>query len=354
MNSIVLTGGGSAGHVTPNIALLPYLYKDFDNIYYIGSENGIEKTIVTKNGIPYFSVPCAKLVRKFTLKNLAIPFTLFNGVRKAGKLLDKLKPNVVFSKGGYVGLPIVIAAKKRKIPVIAHESDYSVGLANRISANFCNTVLTSFPETAEHLKNGKSVGTPLRKELFSATRRDGLNYFGLSGVKPVLLVTGGSLGARAINDVVRKSAERLLNTFDILHICGKGNLGRSKKEGYVQIEFTDKMEYAFACADVCVSRAGANTVFEIASLNIPALLIPLPKDVSRGDQLLNAEYFKKLGIVEVLYQENLSPKTFIKAVNDLYDKRSIFAENFKSHPIKNASPDIADILFKNSIKPDNR
>ena len=347
MNNIILTGGGTAGHVTPNIALLPYLSKNFDNVYYVGSENGMEKTIADKNGLPFYSVPCVKFVRKFTLKNLAIPFTLFKGIKKAGKIIDELKPNVIFSKGGYVGLPTVIAAKKRGIPVIAHESDYSVGLANKISAKYCKTVLTSFPETARTIKNGKAIGAPLRKELFSVSRKDGLDFFGLTGDKPVLLVTGGSLGAKALNDAVRKSAEELLKTFDIIHICGKGNLGKRKLKGYVQTEFVDKMEYAFACADICVSRAGANTVFEIASLKIPALLIPLPKTVSRGDQLLNADYFKNLGLAEVLFQEDLTPKTFVSAIKRLYSDKKTIAENFKSHPIKNAAPTIAQILAEN-------
>lgn len=349
MNNIILTGGGTAGHITPNIALLPYLNEKFDNVYYVGSENGMERSIADKNGLPFYSVPCAKLVRKFTLKNLAIPFTLFKGVKKAGKLIDELKPNVIFSKGGYVGLPTVIAAKKRGIPVIAHESDYSVGLANKISAKFCKTVLTSFPETALTVKNGKAVGSPIRRELFSVTRRDGLNYFGLSGDRPVLLVTGGSLGAKAINDVLRKSVEELLKTFDIIHICGKGNLGKRKLKGYIQTEFTDKMEYAFACADICVSRAGANTVFEIASLKIPALLIPLPKTVSRGDQILNAEYFKNLGLAEVLYQEDLTPKTLVTAVNRLYADKNSIAQNFRYHPVENAAPTIAKILAESSL-----
>ena len=344
MATIVLTGGGTAGHVTPHLALLPYLKKDFDKIFYIGSKNGMEKNIIAKTGIKYYSVPCAKLVRKLTVKNLAIPFTLLKGIKKAGKILDELKPDVVFSKGGYVALPVVFAAHKRRIPVICHESDYTVGLANKISAKYCQKVLTSFPSAAKTLKNGVCVGSPLKSSLFNAEKTESLKFFGLSGRKPVILVTGGSLGATAINSALRGALDRILPKYDVLHVCGKGNLCDIIRQGYVQIEFTDKMENAFACADICVSRAGANTLFEMAGLKKPMLLIPLPKGVSRGDQVLNAEYFLKLGYARVLYQENLTPTTLSAAVDRLYADRSTFLKSFKAHPVKNAAAEIAAIL----------
>lgn len=346
MATIVLTGGGTAGHVMPHLALLPYLKKDFDNIYYIGSVGGMEKSIIQKTGIPYFSVPCAKLARSFTLKNLKIPFTLFSGIKKSGKILDELKPDVIFSKGGYVSLPVVIAAKKRNIPVIAHESDFSIGLANRIAAKYCEKVLTAFPQAAKSLKNGVFVGAPLRRSIFSAKKLESLKHFGLSGEKPVILATGGSLGASAINAALRDALDNVLPTFDVLHVCGKGNLSGIHKKGYVEIEFTDKMDMALCAADVCISRAGANTVFEMASLAKPMLLIPLPKGVSRGDQILNAEHFKNLGLAKVLYQDNLSPESLIRAINALYENRHKFSENFKAHPVNDASEKIASILAR--------
>lgn len=344
MATIVLTGGGTAGHVMPHLALLPYLKKNFENVYYIGSENGMEKSIIEKTGIEYFSVPCAKLVRSFTVKNFKIPFTLFHGIKKSGKILDELKPDVIFSKGGYVSLPVVIAAKKRNIPVIAHESDYTVGLANKISARYCEKVLTAFPETAKTLKNGVHVGLPLRRSIFTANKADSLKNFGLSGKKPVILITGGSLGASAINSALRTALDKILPNFDVLHVCGKSNLSGLDKKGYVELEFTDKMDMALCAADLCVSRAGANTVFEMASLAKPMLLIPLPKGISRGDQILNAEYFKKIGLCDVLYQENLSPNSLIDAINSLYKKRRTLLDNFKSAPVKDASEKIAAIL----------
>ncbi|MBO4251618.1 MAG: undecaprenyldiphospho-muramoylpentapeptide beta-N-acetylglucosaminyltransferase [Clostridia bacterium] len=350
MATIILTGGGTAGHVIPHLALLPYLKKDFAKIYYIGSENGMERSIIEKAGIKYFAVPCAKLVRSFTLKNLEIPFKVFAGIKESGKILDDLKPDVVFSKGGYVSLPVVFAAKKRRIPVIAHESDFTLGLANKISAKYCELVLTAFPDPAKKLKNGLFVGTPIRRSVFTAKKSDGIKTFNLSGKKPVILVTGGSLGSSAINYAIRQSLDDLLPNFDVIHACGKGNLSGIKKQGYTEVDFTDKMDTALACADLCISRAGANTVFEMASLFKPMLLIPLPKGVSRGDQILNAEYFQSLNFADILYQDNLTPDTLTSAINQLYAKRFKLSKNYKANPITDASEKIAAIIarYKNS------
>lgn len=345
MATIILTGGGTAGHCTPHLAILPYIKNDFDNIYYIGSENGIEKEIIEKENIPYYSVPCAKFNRSFTTKNIAMPFKVFLGIVKAGKLIDKLKPDVIFSKGGYVSIPTVIAAKKRNIPVISHESDYTIGLANKITSKYCKKVLTSFPNTAKSIKNGEYVGSPIRKAIFNASKRDALSAFGFSGKKPVLLVTGGSLGAQTINSAIRAALPELLPKFDILHICGKNNLINEKiPKGYVQLEFVSKMENAFAVADVCVSRAGSNTLFELMSIKMPCVLIPLPQGVSRGDQLLNAEYFQKQGLVCVLHQKALTPASLTFAISSVYANRFNLKRNFEKHPIKDASRQISRII----------
>ncbi len=345
MATIILTGGGTAGHCIPHLAILPYIKNDFDKIYYIGSKNGIEKNIIEKAGIPYYSVPCAKLNRRICKENFKIPITVISGIIKAGKLLDKLKPDVVFSKGGYVSVPTVIAAKKRKIPVISHESDYTVGLANRFTSKYCKKVLTSFPETATLLKNGEYVGSPLRKEIFNVSRDDALKTFGFSGQKPILLVTGGSQGAKTINDTLRKALKDLLPKYDIIHICGKNNLINEKPpKGYYQTEFTDKIENAFAVASVCISRSGSNTLFELLSLKIPCVLIPLPKGNSRGDQILNAEYFQRLGLVNVLPQSVLTPSSLVFAVNSVYTNRYNLSRNFEKFPINDASRQISRII----------
>ena len=345
MATIILTGGGTAGHCIPHLAVLPYLKNDFNKIYYIGSKNGIEKDIIGNANIPYYSVSCAKFIRSFSAKNLTIPFKVISGIREAGKLLDKLKPDVIFSKGGFVSVPTVIAAKKRNIPVVSHESDYSIGLANKLTANYCKKVLTSFPDTAKELKNGEFVGSPIRKDLFSVNKKDALEFFSFSGNKPVLLVTGGSQGAKVINDAVRGALSDLLPKYDIIHICGKNNLLSEKTpKGYYQAEFLNKMEYAFAAASVCVSRAGSNTVFEILSMNIPCVLIPLPKGNSRGDQVLNAEYFQKLGLAHVLPQNVLTSEALTLAINSTYSNRYNIIRNLKKQQVSDASRQISRIL----------
>ncbi|MBQ8197584.1 MAG: undecaprenyldiphospho-muramoylpentapeptide beta-N-acetylglucosaminyltransferase [Clostridia bacterium] len=345
MATIILTGGGTAGHCTPHLALLPYIKNDFDKIYYIGSKNGIEKNIIESAGIPYFAIPCGKLVRKFTSKNLSLPFKVISGIITAEKIINELKPDVIFSKGGYVALPVVIAAKNKGIPVIAHESDYSVGLANKISSKRCKKVLTAFPETAKQLKNGQYVGSPIRK-CGTITRTINLyKQFNLDGKKPVILVTGGSQGATNINSVLVKSLPRLLAKFDVIHICGAGNLRKDVNyKGYYQVEYLNEIHKAFAIADLCITRAGANTLFELLSLKIPCLVVPLPKGVSRGDQVVNAEYFQKKGLISVLPQSALTVESLVYSIESLFRNREMLKENLSNNPISDASRQISRIL----------
>lgn len=344
MATLILTGGGTAGHCIPNIALLPYLKDKFDKIYYIGSENGIEKDLISKTNIPFYSVPCVKLSRTNAFENVKLPFKLYSGIKEAKKLIDELNPDVVFSKGGFVSVPTVIAASKKKIPVISHESDLSPGLANKFTAKYCKKVLTTFPETAKKFKNGEFVGSPIRKSLFNDKKVD-IKQFGFSDTKPILLVTGGSQGAKAINNTLRSALPTILTKFNVIHICGKGNLdNKFNPKGYYQIEYTDKIENAFAVCSVCVSRAGANTLFELLSLKIPCILIPLPKGESRGDQVDNANYFEKLGLVNVLPQENLTPESLAFAINSTYTNRNNIRKNIEKRPIFDASEKIVNIL----------
>lgn len=345
MSTIVLTGGGTAGHVTPHLAILGYLKKDFDKIIYIGSKNGIERSLITQANIEYYDVPCVKLKRKFSFSNLKIPFTLALGIKKAGKILDKIKPDVIFSKGGYVALPVVLAGAKRKIPIISHESDYTVGLANKISARYSVKNLTSFPHTARTIKKGVYVGAPIRQKVFNKITQNNYSEFGFSGKKPVLLVTGGSQGAKVINVNLRKALPKLTEKFDIIHICGKGNLDNSiNNKAYYQVEYISDIERAFSITSICVSRAGSNTLFELLSINVPTLLIPLPKGVSRGDQVLNAEYFEKLGVVMVLNQNVLSEDSLVTQIFATYNNRDVLLKNLKNTPIKDASRTISNII----------
>ena len=321
--TIVMTGGGSAGHVIPHIALLPLLQSQGYKIHYIGSISGIEKQIIEKTGLNYHAIHSGKLRRYFSMKNFSDPFKILAGYFEAARVLKKIKPDVVFSKGGFVSVPVVFAARRRKIPVVLHESDFTPGLANRLCIPRAQKICVSFEDTLAHLPAGKGVytGTPIRTELFTGEKQRGLELMGFSGQKPVLLIMGGSLGAQAINEAVDACLQKLLTHYDIAHIRGAGackdHLNGLK--GYNQYEFiSENLEHVFAAADFMLSRAGANAVFEILALKKPALLIPLPKSASRGDQILNARYFEKKGYAKLLYQESMTPDTLYTSLMELF------------------------------------
>lgn len=345
-NSIVLTGGGTAGHCIPCLSLLPELEKSFDKIYYVGSENGVEKKLATDAGLTYFSVPCVKLVRKLTLKNLAVPFTLAKGVTEAKKLLEKIRPDVVFSKGGYVALPVCLAAEKLKIPTVLHESDLSLGLANRLARKKATLLLTGFGQTAENYPRAVFTGNPLRRELLQKRdRRAIIDKYGFKEQKPVLLVIGGSQGAGKINDALRNSLDKLLENFCILHIAGKNKTSGIKRDGYYETEYVSDMGAAFATADVCVSRAGANALAELVALKIPTLAVPLPKGNSRGDQEENAAYYARRGAIRVLEEKNLTTDTFIKEIFSTYAQKDSLKKACAKTGIVDANETIADRIL---------
>lgn len=342
MAKIVLTGGGTAGHCIPNLTLIPFLKKYFNEIVYVGSHDGMEKDLVKKHKIPYHSVTCEKFRRSFSVKNFTIPLKVIKGIDEAGKILDKIKPDVIFSKGGFVSVPIVIAGKKRKIPIVLHESDLSMGLANKICSRFSSIVLTSFPETAKTVKNGIFVGSPIRKIKKS---KPNLADFNFNPNKPVILVFGGSQGAYAINQTLRKSLDRLLKKYNVFHVCGKGNINLElKQNGYYQAEFVNKMDEIINIADVCVTRAGANSLFELISVKKPCLVIPLPKGNSRGDQILNAEYFEKKGLISVLQQSSLTENSLEFHINALYNNASFIKNMQNEEFVTDKSEKIAEIL----------
>lgn len=308
MKKIAFTGGGSAGHVVPNLALINEIVKSgMADVCYFGTD-GIEKSLVKDTGIPYFSFDCPKLIRGFSLRafknNAKIPFAFLKAVRLAKSGLQTFRPDVVFSKGGYVSLPVITAANALKIPCFTHESDLSAGLTTKLIAKKCKAVFTSFPETAETFKNGKFSGAPMRAELFNRSKQDARQAFGVKDGWNVLLVFGGGSGSTAINEAVRKQLAKLTSRYFVLHVCGKGNTAFCNFENYRQIEFVKDMGAAYAAADYIVSRAGAGALFEIIALKKPAIFVPLEK-ASRGDQLQNAEYFQKKGLCRVLKQANL-------------------------------------------------
>ena len=349
MKRIVLTGGGTAGHVTPNIALLPKLKELGYDVHYIGSYNGIEKTLMEGCQVPYYGISSGKLRRYFDLKNFSDPFKVLKGFSEASKLLKNLKPDVVFSKGGFVSVPVVIAAAKQRIPVVIHESDMTPGLANKLSIPAASKVCCNFPETLNHLPKGKAVlsGSPIREELLTGDREKALAFTGLTGKKPVLLIIGGSLGSVVVNEAVRGILPTLLKKFEIIHLCGKGKLDQTltAMNGYVQYEYiSDELKDLFALSDIVISRAGANSICEFLALRKPALLIPLSAAASRGDQILNAHSFEKQGFAAVLEEEQLTGESLEKALTNLWENRDAYVSAMAASQVGNPIETIVGLL----------
>ncbi len=326
MKRIVLTGGGTAGHVTPNLALIPTLRKEGWEIHYIGTADGIERRLVEAvEGVTYHCVKSGKLRRYFDWKNFTDPFRVIAGCFQSAALVRKIKPNIVFSKGGFVSVPVVYGAKLSGVPVLLHESDMTPGLANKLMAPFAEAMCCTFPEAAQLAgRKGRVTGTPLRTELFRGNREQGQKMFSLTDSRPVLMVIGGSSGAQAINKAVREALPKLTTCFQVLHLCGKGNLDAEYEgaKNYHQYEYlNEELCHAYACADVLISRAGSNALCEILALKKPALLIPYPKGASRGDQILNAQSFEQRGLSRVLMQEDMTGETLVNNVIEVYKKR---------------------------------
>ena len=391
---IVLTGGGTAGHVTPNIALLPSLREAGYEIAYVGSEDGIEKELMLDCGVSYIGVPTGKLRRYFDLKNFTDPFRVIKGFSEARRFLKSYRPDVVFSKGGFVSVPVVRAAASLRIPCVIHESDMTPGLANKLCYSAAAKICCNFPETMEKLPGKKAVltGTPIRAELFSGDREEGLRICGFTedavisaaeasaastdsaenvpGIvpeiipdiapeiapdivpdtgKPVLMIMGGSQGAQSVNEAVRKHLDELLRDFRVIHLCGAGKYDASldNVEGYRQFEYVkDDLKHLFAAADVIVSRAGANAIFEILALQKPNLLIPLSVG-TRGDQILNARSFEAQGFSKVLVEseeEGVLDKKLVSTVRALYSEREKYIAAMAGAGQQNAIPTILDLL----------
>ncbi|NLO39788.1 MAG: undecaprenyldiphospho-muramoylpentapeptide beta-N-acetylglucosaminyltransferase [Ruminiclostridium sp.] len=349
MKTIVFTGGGTSGHVTPNIALMPGLKALGYAIEYIGSKNGIEKQLIEKEGIPYHAIPAGKMRRYLDLKNITDIFRIMGGVSRALSVLGKIKPAVVFSKGGFVSCPVVWAAWCRRIPVIIHESDITPGLTNKLSMPFARHVCYTFPESQKHITAEKAclTGLPVRPEIITGDRMKGYQLCGFSDKRPVLMIIGGSQGSENINKAVRQVLKELLETFQVCHLCGKGNVKPEldAMKGYRQFEYVnEELPDLFACADVLVSRAGATTLFEILQLKKPALLVPLSKSASRGDQILNAESFQKHGYCDVLPEENLTGDALLDKAGKLYQDRNHYIQAMYNNPSRNAAETIIQLI----------
>ena len=349
MKRIILTGGGTAGHVTPNIALLPGLKKLGYDIHYIGSYNGIEKELITALGIPYHGISSGKLRRYFSMQNFTDPFRVLKGFSEAKKLIKELKPDVIFSKGGFVSVPVVIAGKQCKVPTIIHESDMTPGLANKLAMPSASKVCCNFPETLTHLPKDKAVltGSPIREELMCGDRQKALDFCGLTGQKPVLLIMGGSQGSVIVNNAVRSVLPELLKDFSVIHLCGKGKVDESLlgTEGYIQYEYIQKeLNDLLALSDVILSRAGANAICEILALRKPNLLIPLSANASRGDQILNARSFERQGFSMVLEEEEIKDNILLDRIRKLYKEKDAYIDAMKQSSQQDSIKTILNLI----------
>lgn len=349
MKKIVLTGGGTMGHVSPNLALIPHLKQAGYEIHYIGTEKGMEAPkLRSVEGVTYHAVQSGKLRRYFSWQNFTDPFRVLAGAFQSARLMGKIRPDVCFSKGGFVAVPVVVGAWLHRIPVVCHESDLTPGLANKLCKPFAKRIATTFPECAQAL-GGKAemTGTPLRPELFHGSRARGLSLLGFDGTRPILMMMGGSTGAQAVNKALRDALPTLTETFDVAHICGRGNLDERLRDvkGYTQVEFLDaELPDALACADLVLSRAGSNALCEFQALGMPLLLVPYPKGASRGDQILNAQSLEKRGLCRVLMQEDMTPETLVEALMATWAERDTLREAVKAAPPADGTQRVLELI----------
>lgn len=346
MTKILLTGGGTAGHVMGNLAILPGLKERGYDVVYVGSKKGIEKGLIEEVGLPYYAIASGKLRRFLSWENFTDAFRVVAGVRDAFRVLKNVKPDVIFSKGGYVTVPVAMAAAMLKIPFIGHESDITPGLANKIASRFAKKMLVTFPETRDAFGDkGVVVGSPVRPSLFTGSKASGRSFLGFHQEKPILLVMGGSLGSERLNRVILENLDGLLEKFQIVHLTGKGNLKDIKREGYRPFEYISKeMGNVLMCADYVVSRAGSNSIFEFLALQIPNLLIPLDYDQSRGDQVLNSQSFEKAGYSILLREKDLNTASFNQAINQLIEHKQDFIDNMATAEVGGAVDKILAII----------
>lgn len=355
MPKIVLTGGGTAGHVTPNIALMDKLRQEGWMMDYVGSADGVEKNMIKEMHIPYHVIKSGKLRRYFSWKNFLDPFNIVIGIAQAYQLLRSLKPDVVFSKGGFVAFPVVVGAWLNRIPVVAHESDITPGLANRLSFPFVSHICVTFAAAKKHFKHPSKVevtGTPIRQELFHGKKEKGLDFCGFKNQKPCLLVIGGSQGSAALNQCIRQTLEALTQRFQVIHVCGKGKVDTNfiDNKAYCQLEYANQeLADMFAASDLIISRAGANTLYEILALGKPHVLIPLSHKVSRGDQVQNARYFKQQGISVVIDEEELTPETLMTAIDEVMATREARVEKIIQLGIESATEKVFTVIQRAAI-----
>lgn len=346
MKKIVLTGGGTAGHVNPHFALIPHLQKSGWEIHYIGTYDGIERELIEPH-LPYNPISAGKLRRYFDVKNLSDPFRVLKGIAEAYRVLRRIRPRVVFSKGGFVSVPVTVAAWLLRIPVILHESDLTPGLANKLSLPFASELCLTFPESLKYVKGkGTVTGTPIRAELLAGQKSEGLRLCGFAEDVPVLLVMGGSQGAGVFNQVIRENLPVLAERYQIIHLCGKGNLDQAVKHpSYCQVEYAkEELAHLLAAADFVLSRAGANAIFELLALAKPHVLVPLSKKASRGDQILNAASFARQGFSLVIQEEELNLQSLLDNLTRLEENKEQFIAAMQASQVKDGTQNVLRVI----------
>ncbi|HLS67668.1 MAG TPA: undecaprenyldiphospho-muramoylpentapeptide beta-N-acetylglucosaminyltransferase [Pseudogracilibacillus sp.] len=348
---ILFTGGGTAGHVTVNLALIPYFLRAGWHVDYIGSYDGIERELITAlENVTYYPISTGKLRRYMSIENFKDPFKVLKGTLQSWRIIRKTKPNIIFSKGGFVSVPVIVAARLCRVPTIIHESDLTPGLANKIAAPFAKKMVTTFPETVNYIAKGKAthVGAVVREELFQGDERVGYDLTKLHDKKRTVLIMGGSSGSQKINDIVRKNLPTLLQQFQVIHICGRDNVDETfKQPGYVQFEYvTDDLKHLFAITDLVISRAGANAIYEFLALKIPMLLIPLSLAASRGDQIDNARSFQNSGYAHVLFEDDMNDTSFIRAIHELDEVHQEIKAKMETYSSQRARDEVISLIEK--------
>lgn len=340
MKRIVFTGGGTLGHVMPNLYLIDELKQEYD-CFYIGT-SGIEKEKLKDCNIEYYEIPAIKLVRGRYLINLKIPFVLIKSILKAKQILKEIKPDVIFSKGGYVSLPVCIAGRMLKIPIVAHESDYSFGLANKIILKVCNKMCVNFKNLER--KNKKVIYTgPIFNKHYEDNDKD-ISNLSLDKTKPTILIVGGSLGSKKINDCIVAILKDLLNDFNIIHITGNGNNRIKSYDNYNSFEMVEDIVKLYNIADFVIGRSGAGITAECFFKRLPMMLIPLQNKATRGDQMLNAKYYEEQGVAKIIKENELTPKLLLGEINNFYETIEKYKNNYKNKDMINGKNKIIKII----------
>ncbi|HDC5686602.1 TPA: undecaprenyldiphospho-muramoylpentapeptide beta-N-acetylglucosaminyltransferase [Staphylococcus aureus] len=355
MTKIAFTGGGTVGHVSVNLSLIPTALSQGYEALYIGSKNGIEREMIESQlpEIKYYPISSGKLRRYISLENAKDVFKVLKGILDARKVLKKEKLDLLFSKGGFVSVPVVIAAKSLNIPTIIHESDLTPGLANKIALKFAKKIYTTFEETLNYLPKEKAdfIGATIREDLKNGNAHNGYQLTGFNENKKVLLVMGGSLGSKKLNSIIRENLDALLQQYQVIHLTGKGlKDAQVKKSGYIQYEFVkEDLTDLLAITDTVISRAGSNAIYEFLTLRIPMLLVPLGLDQSRGDQIDNANHFADKGYAKAIDEEQLTAQILLQELNEMEQERTRIINNMKSYEQSYTKEALFDKMIKDAL-----